>query len=96
MKLKEFVERFVCRNSLIRLWYPVIGEGHRMVAKGEGRKVSMEWELIKGEGPYSLYADNEVIGVTDILCDYCPEAINIVIEELPLDMMREIRLGNIL
>lgn len=107
MILKEFVESFVCRNSLIRLWYPVLGVslitipkkpdgGHRMVAKGDGRSVCMEWELIKGEGLYKLYVDHEVIGVTDILCDDSPEAINIVIEEWPLDMMRELKLGKII
>jgi hypothetical protein len=37
-----------------------------------------------------------VIGVTDILCDDSPEAINIVIEEWPLDMMRELKLGKII
>ena len=96
MKLKEFTESFVCRNSLIRFWYPVLGGGHRMVAKGDGRSVCMEWELIKGEGPYKLYVDHEVIGVTDILCDDSPEAINIVIEDWPLDMMRELKLGKII
>lgn len=96
MKLKEFAESFVCRNSLIRLWYPVLGGGHSMVAKGDGRSVCMEWELIKGEGLYKLYVDHEVIGVTDILCDDSPEAINIVIEEWPLDMMRELKLGKII
>ena len=96
MKLKEFAESFVCRNSLIRLWYPVLGGGHMMVAKDDGRSVCMEWELIKGEGPYKLYVDHEVIGVTDILCDDSPEAINIVIEEWPLDMMRELKLGKII
>lgn len=96
MKLKEFTESFVCRNSLIRLWYPVLGGGHMMVAKGDGRSVCMEWELIKGEGVYKLYVDHEVIGVTDILCDDSPEAINIVIEEWPLDMMRELKLGKII
>jgi hypothetical protein len=96
MKLKEFTESFVCRNSLIRLWYPVLGGGHRMVAKDDDRSVCMEWELIKGEGLYKLYVDHEVIGVTDILCDDSPEAINIVIEEWPLDMMRELKLGKII
>lgn len=96
MKLKEFTESFVCRNSLIRLWYPVLGGGHMMVAKGDGRSVCMEWELIKGEGLYKLYVDHEVIGVTDILCDDSPEAINIVIKEWPLDMMRELKLGKII
>jgi hypothetical protein len=96
MKLKEFTESFVCRNSLIRLWYPVLGGGHMMVAKCDGRSVCMEWELIKGEGLYKLYVDHEVIGVTDILCDDSHEAINIVIEEWPLDMMRELKLGKII
>ena len=79
MQLKTFVEKFVCNNSLIRLWYPCDG-GHQIFGK-DIDTLSMEWELIRGEGVFKDYVDSEVIGVTDILVDgHYKEAINIVIE----------------
>ena len=92
MILKEFIENFVCKNSLIRLWYPVKG-GHEMVIDD----VSMEWETSKGEGIYRKFINNNVIGVTDILVSgNYTEAINIVIENIPLDDFREQQLNKIL
>lgn len=89
MILKEFIENFVCKNSLIRLWYPVKG-GHEMVIDD----VSMEWEIIKGKGIYRKFVNNNVIGITDILVmgDY-KEAINIVIEKIHLSDFREQQLN---
>jgi hypothetical protein len=90
MILKEFIENFVCKNSLIRLWYP----GYEMVINNG---VSMEWETSKGEGIYRKFINNNVIGVTDILVSgNYTEAINIVIEKIPLDDFREQQLNKIL
>lgn len=73
MTLKEFIEQFVCPNTLIRLQYNVLG-GHEEVM---GDSPKMEHELIKSE-----YSHREVIGVTDILYikSHYTEAVNIVIE----------------
>jgi hypothetical protein len=92
MILKEFIENFVCKNSIIRLWYPFKG-GNEMVVDG----VSMEWEIIKGEGIFKKFINNNVIGVTDILVSgHYSEAINIVIEKIPIDDFREQQLNKLL
>ena len=92
MILKEFIENFVCKNSLIRLWYPFKG-GNEMVIDG----VSMEWEIIKGEGIFKKFINNNVIGVTDILVSgHYSEAINIVIEKIPIEDFREQQLNKLL
>lgn len=88
MILKEFVENFVCINSLIRLWYPIKG-GNEMVISGD-KSVCMEHQLIRCEGIYKKYVNHNVIGVTDIVFrGPYPEAINIVIERIELDELRE-------
>ncbi len=92
MILKEFIENFVCKNSIIRLWYPFKG-GNEMVVDG----VSMEWEIIKGEGIFKKFINNNVIGVTDILVSgHYSEAINIVIEKIPIEDFREQQLNKLL
>lgn len=92
MILKEFIENFVCKNSLIRLWYTVKG-GHEMVIDG----VSMEWETLEDKGIYRKFINNNVIGVTDILVSgHYTEAINIVIEKIPLDDFREQQIDKII
>ena len=78
MTLKEFIEKFVCKNTLIRLWTKCKG-GHQMIHCGND-EVSMEWQTLKGESFQSAFLDREVIGVTDILCDTHREAVNIVIK----------------
>lgn len=79
MRLKDFVDTFVCRNTLIRLWKPVKG-GHKMIYNGD-KSVCMEWELVRGETWQSKYNDCEVIGVKDIVVDdFYREAVNIVID----------------
>ena len=83
MKLKEFVEKFVCKNSLIRLWTPA-KDGYNIIHRDEDDDddcVCMEWQLISDIVWQSRYNDCEVIGVKDILLDdsYI-EAINIVIK----------------
>lgn len=78
MKLREFIERFVIRNTVVRLWYE-IKSGHKMLHDGE-KEVSMEWEVLDGKSFLSKYLENIVVGVTDIVCDEYREAVNIVIK----------------
>lgn len=83
MTLEAFVKEFVAKNTLIRLWYEA-GSGYDAVVwREEGHdELSMEWVLLKGEGIYAKYLQNEVIGVTDILVPGAHvEAINIVIKK---------------
>ena len=82
MILKEFIEQFVEKNTLIRLWFKV-SWGHNAVVSGIEDVVAMEWATLKGEGPYGEYLDHEIIGVTDILIidTAHPDAVNIVIKE---------------
>jgi hypothetical protein len=96
MELKEFIETFICRNSIIRLWYPTNGV-HEMVVPDDKKSASMEWETIKGEGVYKKYLTHKVIGITDI-CTYgsYPEAINIVIEKIELDDWRQQQLNKLI
>jgi hypothetical protein len=68
MNLGDFIKDFVCCNTIVRLWKPT-KEGHEMV-----QDTCMEWELIKSD-----YSNCTVVGVTDILCEQYPEAVNIVI-----------------
>lgn len=79
MTLREFVEKFVCHNTIIRLWKPIKG-GHKMLVK-EGNSVCMEWALLRDETWQSSYNDCKVIGVTDIVVDdFYREAVNIVLD----------------
>ena len=91
MKLSEFIIKYVCCNSLIRLWKEN-KNGYEMIYKEDESKpsnrddVCMEWELLNNKVWQSKYRDSEVIGVTDILVDgFYPEAINIVIKEYKND-----------
>lgn len=80
MKLREFVERFVCCNTIIRLWTTCKnGHGYEMICEGE-KEVGMEWQILNGKSFQSKYADREVVGVTDIICETDREAVNIVIK----------------
>jgi uncharacterized protein YjcR len=78
MSLKEFIEKFVCKNTLIRLWKPAKG-WHEMICR-EDKCVCMEWELVQGKVWQSEYSNYEVVGVKDIVVnDFYREAVNIVI-----------------
>jgi len=78
MCLKEFIAKFVCRNTLIRLWTPVKG-GHKMLSEEEN-SVCMEWELLQDKVWQSKYNNFIVVGVKDIIVnDFYKEAVNIVI-----------------
>ncbi len=74
MIVTGFVGNYIQHNTLIRLWFPV-KNGYEEVIKGD--KPMMEHELIK-----TIYADIEVIGITDILYEKSNyiEAVNLVIE----------------
>jgi hypothetical protein len=57
----------------------------------------MEWEVVKGEGVYAPYSNHKVLRIASILVrGHYPEAINIVIEEIPLEQLREMKLDSIL
>lgn len=86
MLVKEFVEKFVERNTIIRLWYKLpkgSGGVHEEVIEGD--KPMMEHELVKSE-----YNDREVIGVTDILYgnSHYVEAVNLVIKKRNIQQHR--------
>lgn len=79
--LREFVENFVAPNSICRLWIPYVTENttHRMVLGVDKRETFMNWELLKGEVPQSMYLDCTFHYVTDIFSDKCREAINLCV-----------------
>lgn len=83
MKLKDFVDTFICRNTLIRLW--TVGENHKgykMIYR-EDNAVCMEWELLEDKVWQSKYNNCIVIGIKDIVVDdLYREAVNIIIESV--------------
>lgn len=88
MKLKTFVRKYICSNTLIRLWVPASGGGHRMLCRYDEKKpgniddVCMEHELLSSKSWQSEYSLCEVVGVTDIVVrnSFFPEAVTIVIK----------------
>ena len=88
MKLKTFVRKYICSNTLIRLWVPASGGGHRMLCRYDEEKpgniddVCMEHELLSSKSWQSEYSLCEVVGITDIVVrdNFYPEAVNIVIK----------------
>ena len=96
MKLKEFIKEYIRHGSMVRLLYREESGDHRIVLN-DWNEVSMEWEVVKGEGVYAPYINHKVMYITSILVGgHYPEAINIVIEEIPLDQLREMKLNEIL
>ena len=81
MKLKEFVEKYVYKNTLIRLWIPMEDNknGFIMIREGDN-EVCMEHALLNDRCFQSKYKDCEFIGVTDIYCEQYREAVNIIID----------------
>ena len=55
MKLNTFVRKYVCSNTLIRLWVPASGGGYRMLLRFDEKKpgniddVCMEHELLSSK-----------------------------------------------
>lgn len=86
MKLGDFVSKFVCCNSLIRLWKRNEDGSYEFLYKEDERKhgmvaICMEWQLLDNKVWQSYFNDCEVIGVKDIVVDgHYSEAINIVID----------------
>ena len=88
MLLKTFVRKYICSNTLIRLWVPASGGGHRMLCRYDEKKpgniddVCMEHELLSSKSWLSEYSLCEVVGVKDIVVtdNFYPEAVNIVIK----------------
>ena len=77
MRLHEFIEKFIAKNTIVRLWKPEIKEkpymGHKMLTKEKG---VMEWEILD----IPELNDILVIHITDIVCTKNGEAVNIVID----------------
>ena len=95
MILKEFIDQFINHNSLVRLVYKIPG-GNKLVLDSWD-DVDMAWSIVKGKGKFSLYTNHEVIHITDIsVRGPYSEAVNIVIEEIPVDVLRDRKLDSIL
>jgi len=95
MTLKEFTENYIEHNSLVRVLYKEKG-GHRIVLN-DWNDVDMDHQIVKGVGKYAAYINHKVIGIASIsVRGHYSEAINIVIEEIPLHILREQKLQTIL
>ena len=95
MTLKEFVNEYIEHNSIVRVLYK-IPVGHKLILN-DWDEVSMAWKIVKGEGKYATYINHKVLGIASILTGGpYSESINIVIEEIPLDELRETKLDTIL
>lgn len=95
MTLKEFIDEYVEHNSLVRVIYKHEG-GHKLVLN-DWNEVDMDHQIIKGKGKYAPYINHKVLGVISIAVRSAySEAVNIVIEEIPLDQLRENKLKSLL
>lgn len=94
MTLKDFVKQYVEHNSLIRVVYKLPG-GHKAVLNSWS-EVSMDHELLKMKGKFAKFANHEVIGVASILvAGNYGDAVNIVVKEIPEDVLRDNKLGEL-
>lgn len=83
MNLHEFIEKYIAKNTIVRLWKPEIKEktyGSKLLLTEE--KGVMEWKVLD----IAELKDIPVIHITDIVCDRNKEAVNIVIDT---DLKRE-------
>jgi hypothetical protein len=95
MTLKEFVKDYVEGNSLVRVLYKNPG-GHKLVLD-DWNDVAMDWEIVRGQGKYAAYINHKVIGIASIsVRGPYSESINVVIEEIPLDELRDNKLSTLL
>jgi hypothetical protein len=95
MTLQEFVKDYVEANSLVRVLYKEKG-GHRIVLN-DWNDVDMDHQIVKGVGKYAAYINHKVIGIASIsVRGHYSEAINIVIEEIPLAELRNNKLKSLL
>ena len=91
MTLKDFVKQYVEHDSLIRVVYKLPG-GHKAVLNSWS-EVSMDHELLKMKGKFAKFANHEVIGLASILTTGSySDAINIVVKEIPEDVLRDNKL----
>ena len=72
MTLHHFIEKYIARNTMIRLWKNIDSTSRLMLTDD----AVMEWETIR----IKELSDAEVVYITDILCDTDREAVNIVID----------------
>ena len=94
MELKEFIDKYIEHNSLVRVLYKHKG-GHKVVLN-DWDDVAMDWEIVKGQGKYAPYINHKVLGIASILVrGPYSEAVNVVIEEIPLDELRENKLRSL-
>lgn len=95
MILKDFIKEYVEHNSLVRVLYKNPG-GHKLILD-DWNDVAMDWEIVKGQGKYAAYVNHKVLGIASIFVrGPYPESINIVIEEIPLDELRENKLNSLI
>lgn len=95
MKLKDFIDEYIEHNSLVRVLYKIPG-GHELILN-DWDEVDMDHQIIKGKGKYSPYINHEVVGIACIsVRGPYSEAINIVIEKIPLNELRSRKLDYIL
>jgi hypothetical protein len=95
MILKDFIKEYVEGNSLVRVLYKNPG-GHKLVLD-DWNDVAMDWEIVRGQGKYASYVNHKVLCVASILVrGPYSEAVNVVIEEIPLDELRENKLKSLL
>lgn len=73
LTLKEFINMYISKNSLIRLWKCIENDCHELLSPD----AMMEWEILKLS---ENFTSCKVRCITDILCDHDKEAINIVID----------------
>ena len=94
MTLKDFIDEYVEHNSLVRVLYKHKGS-HKLILD-DWNDVDMDHHISKGKGPYGPYINHKVLGVASIAVrGPDPESVNIVIEEIPLDQLRENKLKSL-
>lgn len=72
MTLHDFIEKFIARNTMIRLWKNIDNSSRLMLTD----EAVMEWEALR----IKELSDIEVICITDIVCERDIEAVNIVVD----------------
>lgn len=72
MTVHDFIEKFIARNTMIRLWKNIDNSSRLMLTD----EAVMEWEALR----IKELSDIEVIYITDILCERDREAVNIVVD----------------
>lgn len=72
MTLHDFIEKFIARNTMIRLWKNIDNSSRLMLTD----EAVMEWEALR----IKELSDIEVIFITDIVCERDREAVNIVVD----------------